>query len=96
MVMQLGKVLVGITGGLAVLAGIGWLGLQIPPSNLPLPEDEPQDFGIVTIPTDLPAPVQRYLQASLGDQPPRIESLVVCFDPIRKGAFCCYNGKTVG
>lgn len=74
---QLSKIVIGMTGGLAVLAGLGWAGLQVPPSNLPPPTDEPQDFGTVEIPTDLPAPVRRYFQVTLGDQVPRIESLVV-------------------
>jgi hypothetical protein len=74
---QFSKVIVGVAGGLAVLAGIGWVGLQVSPSDLPLPFDEPQDLGIVEIPTGLPAPVRRYFQVALGDQSPRIESLVV-------------------
>lgn len=75
---QLSKVMICIAGGVAVLAGIGWVGLQVPPSNLPPPVDEPQDLGTVEIPIDLPAPVRRYFQAAFGHQVPRIESLVVC------------------
>jgi hypothetical protein len=63
---------------MAVLAGIGWAGLQVSPSNLPLPTDAPRDLGTIEIPTDLPAPVRRYYQVALGDQVPRIESLVAC------------------
>jgi len=75
---QLGKVMIGVAGGVAVLAGIGWAGLQVSPSNLPPTVDEPRDLGMVEIPTDLPAPVRRYFQVAVGDQAPRIESLVVC------------------
>jgi len=75
---QFSKVMIGIAGGAAVLAGIGWAGLQVLPSNLPPPADEPQDLGTVEIPTDLPAPVRRYYQVALGEQAPYIESLVVC------------------
>ena len=68
---------IGVVGGLAVLAGIGWAGLQMPPSNLPLPADSPQDIGTVAIPDDVPAPVHRYYQTVFGEQAPRIESLAV-------------------
>jgi hypothetical protein len=74
---QLSKVMIGVAGGLAALAGIGWIGLQVSPSNLPPPDDAPQDLGTVEIPAALPVPVRRYYQAALGDRAPRIESLVV-------------------
>jgi hypothetical protein len=75
---QIGKVMIGVAGGLAALIGIGWAGLQVSPSNLPSPVDEPQDLGTVEIPTDLPVSVRRYLQAALGNRASRVESLVVC------------------
>ena len=71
------KIAIGLAGGVFALAGIGWIGLKIPPQNLPSPTDTPRDFGSVGIPDDLPAPVSRYLQAALGEQAPRIESLCV-------------------
>jgi len=74
---QFGKVMIGVAGGLAVLAGIGWAGLQVSPPNLPPPLDEPRQLGPVAVPANLPAPVRRYFQAVLGQQAPRIESLVV-------------------
>jgi hypothetical protein len=74
----IGKVVIGIVGGVAVLAGIGWAGLQVSPSNLPPPVDVPRDLGPVEIPSNLPGPVRRYFQVALGDQAPRIESLVAC------------------
>ena len=74
---KLGKVMIGVAGGLAAMAGIGWAGLQVAPSNLPAPVDKRQDLGSVEIPTDLPGPVRRYFQVSLGQPAPRIESLVV-------------------
>lgn len=73
---KLGKVVIGVAGGLAVLAGIGWAGLQVAPANLPPPADEPQDLGMLDVPDDLPAPVRRYFQVATGGQLPRIESLV--------------------
>ena len=70
--------MIGVAGGVAVLAGIGWAGLQVSPPNLPPPVDASQDLDTVAIPTGLPAPVRRYFQVAVGDQVPRIESLVVC------------------
>ena len=75
---QLGKVMIGIAGGTAVLAGLGWAGLQVSPWNLPPPVDKLRDLGVVEPTADLPAPVRRYCQVALGDQIPRVESLVVC------------------
>lgn len=72
------KALSGVTGSLVVLAGVGWLGLQVPPSNLPLPVDDAKILGNVQVPTDLPAPVLRYFETAVGAQAPRVESVVIC------------------
>ncbi len=70
------KIVVSIVGGLAALAAIGWLGLQIP-SKLVVPmTGKSQTLGGVDIPENLPAPVLRYLHVALGDQPQRLESAV--------------------
>ncbi len=71
------KITVGLVGGLTALVGVGWLGLQVPPPNLPLPNEEPQELGTVDVPQNLPAPVQRYYQVALGNEAPRINSLAV-------------------
>lgn len=71
------QVVLAIAGGAAVLAGIGWAGLQVRPANLPLVTDGARDLGTVSSSADVPAPVQRYFHAAYGDQAPRIESLVV-------------------
>lgn len=73
---RLGKVWLGLVGGLFTLAGIGWAGLQVPPRNFPPPNGEPQERGAITIPSTLPAPVRRYFQVAFGDQVPRVDSLV--------------------
>ncbi|MCX6048863.1 MAG: hypothetical protein NT075_27500 [Chloroflexi bacterium] len=65
-----------IVGGLAVLAAIGWLGLQIPPRIVSPVTGKSQVLGDVRIPENLPAPVLRYLHVALGDRAPRIESAV--------------------
>ena len=70
------KIVIGILGGLAVLAGIGWAGLQVRPSNFAPPDDAPKDLGVVDVPADLPAPVRRYFLTAFGEQVPRTESLI--------------------
>lgn len=74
---QLSRVMIGLAGGLVAVAGLGWAGLQVSPSNLPPPVDAPRDLGRVEIPAGLPAPVRRYFQVALGQPAPRIDSLVV-------------------
>ena len=73
---RLGSIAIGLAGGVAVLAGIGWAGFQVAPAALPASTDDPQDLGVVDLPADLPAPVQRYFRAALGNKAPRIDSLV--------------------
>lgn len=72
-----GKVIVGVAGGLSALFGIGWFGLQVVPPNLTLPVDEPQSLGTVPVPSNLPAPVHRYFQVTVGAAAPRVESLAI-------------------
>ena len=70
------KIVIGILGGLAVLAGIGWAGLQVRPSSFAPPDDAPKNLGVVDVPADLPAPVRRYFLTAFGEQVPRTESLI--------------------
>ena len=70
-------ILLGLAGGALALAGIAWAGLNVPPANLPLPDQMPDEAGVVAIPTDVPAPVQRYYTVALGDHAPRMDSLAV-------------------
>ena len=65
-----------IAGGLAALAAIGWLGLQIPSKIVSPVTGKSQALGGVRLPEKLPAPVRRYLHVALGDHAPRIESAV--------------------
>lgn len=71
------KVAIGVTSGLAVLAGVGWAGLHVPPANLATSYDAQRELGTVAVPDGLPAPVQRYFAVAFGEQVPRTESVVV-------------------
>lgn len=74
----LSKIGIGLALGFPLLMIIGWLGLQIRPTNLPMPNERPKDLGEITIPDDLPPVVRRYYQVSLGEDVSKIDSLVVC------------------
>jgi hypothetical protein len=70
------KMITSLAGGLAALAAIGWAGLQVRPQSFPPTISQPQDLGSVAVPTNLPAPVRRYLLAACGERIPRVESMV--------------------
>lgn len=70
-------VLVASVVELAVLLGIGWLGLQIPPKPFPAYPEQTPALTTVDLPADLPAPVARYYKTIIGDRIPVIESAVV-------------------
>lgn len=74
---QFGTIALGLLGGLAIIAGIGWAGFQVRPNNLSPPADAPEDLGSVEIPTDVPDPVRQFFRAAYGEEAPRVDSLAV-------------------
>lgn len=77
MMHRMSRLAVRAAGGLAVVLGAGWVGLQIPPAALPPYPERTAQGETVDLPTDLPAPVKRYVRATLGDHLPRIVSAVL-------------------
>jgi len=71
------KIVVAIIGILIVLAGIGWLGLQVKPKPFPAYPEQTPALNTVELPADLPAPVARFYETIAGDQVPVIESAVI-------------------
>jgi len=63
--------------GIALLVGVGFVGLQVPPKSFPPHPEATRDLGTVELPPGLPAPVQRYFDVALDGQAPRIESAVL-------------------
>ena len=63
--------------GLALLVGMGWVGLQVEPKGFPPHPEKTRDRGRVELPSGLPAPVRRYFEAALDGQAPKIESVVL-------------------
>ena len=71
------KAVVAFATSLALLVGVGWLGLQVEPEPLPPPRGSTRDLGTTEIPTDVPEPVGRYLRATAGERLPKIRTAVV-------------------
>lgn len=71
------RLAVGAAGGLAVLLGAGWVGLQIPPAAFSPYSEGTGQAGTIDIPRGLPAPVERYVRTAMGDRVPRIASAVL-------------------
>jgi len=63
--------------GLALLVGLGWVGLQVPPKGFPPHSEKTPALGTVELQSGLPGPVRRYFEAALGEEIPRIESAVL-------------------
>ncbi len=71
------SLLIGALAGLGSLAAAGWLGLRIEPRPFaPYPERTVAREW-VALPTDLPAPVERFFRVAVGDRVPIITSAVV-------------------
>ena len=70
-------ILVSIFLGMALLVGVGLVGLQIPPKSFPPHPEKTRDLGTVELSSGLPEPVWRYFEAALDGQAPKIESAVL-------------------
>ena len=71
------KVALGAVGTLALLVGVGWLGLQIKPSPFEPHPEGTGELDTAELPSELPEPVYRHFQATLGERVPRIETATV-------------------
>lgn len=60
-----------------VLVGLLWLGLQIPPAPFAPFSPEAIELETVPLPSDLPAPVERYYRQLYGAEVPVINSAVI-------------------
>jgi hypothetical protein len=64
-------------GSLALLVGVGWLGLRIDPEPFSPHPEKTGELNAAEMPSDLPDPVRQYFQATLGEEVPHIETAVV-------------------
>lgn len=71
------RMVLAAAGSLALLVGVGWLGLQVKPKPFPPHPERTPELNTTELPSDLPEPVYRHFRATLGEQVPRIETAVV-------------------
>jgi hypothetical protein len=71
------RIAIGILVALAFLVIAGWLGLRVTPKPFDRYPATTRDLGTISLPDDLPAPVERFYRAVYGDQIPVIESAVI-------------------
>jgi hypothetical protein len=71
------EIITGILVGLIVLVVILWIGLKIKPGPFaPLPV-QGSELNTMTLPEDLPPPVERFYRTVFGDRVPVIGSAVI-------------------
>jgi hypothetical protein len=71
------KTILATGSSLALVAGIGWLGLRVKPAPFPTHPERTPELSTAHLPSELPEPVRRHFRATLGARVPRIESAVV-------------------
>jgi hypothetical protein len=71
------KTLAVSAAGLAALAGVAWIGLQIKPAPCPPLAERTPPLKYVPLPDDLPQPVARYLRITVGEQIPVLDTAVI-------------------
>ena len=64
----LSKTLFAAGSFLASLVGVGWLGLRVKPAPFPPHPERTPTLGTAELPSDLPEPVRRHFQATLGGE----------------------------
>lgn len=62
---------------LAVVALVGWLGLQIKPKPFFVHPEKTPDLKTIPLPANLPPPVERFYRTVYGDEIPVIETAVM-------------------
>jgi hypothetical protein len=63
--------------GLGALMGLAWIGLRVQPRPFPAYQAPSHPADRAPLPTGLPAPVERYFRATLGEHVPVITSAVM-------------------
>ena len=71
------KIIFGILIVLIILIALVWLGLQIQPKPFDAYPAQSPELKMVSLPDDLPAPVERFYHPLYGNEVPVIESAVV-------------------
>ena len=61
----------------AVILILGWIGLKIKPKPFPKYPSPTPELEYITIPSNLPNPVERFFKATLGEKVPIIKTAVI-------------------
>lgn len=71
------KIIGLVLSGITVLTLILWLGLQVQPQGFAELTAGGKDISRMTLPADLPAPVERFYEKVFGEEIPRIDTAVI-------------------
>jgi hypothetical protein len=71
------RIAIVVASVLVVLSLLGWLGLQIEPRPFPVFSRQPERLHTVSLPDDLPVPVERFYRQLYGDDVPVVQSAVI-------------------
>jgi len=71
------KTMIIIIAIVGILIVLGWLGTQIQPQSFPQVEGQVSTTETVTLPNDLPEPVERFYSKVYGERMPIVQSAVV-------------------
>lgn len=71
------KVCGTVSGCLAALVGLGWLGLRLHPAPFPSISQPPAPLGTIPLPMRLPEPVERFYREVYGERVPVLQSAVI-------------------
>ncbi len=71
------NIVIFILIALVILLVVGWIGLQVQPRPFSIPPLMNSPVKTVPIPAGLPAPVERFLSATYGDQIPEVQTVVI-------------------
>ncbi|MCP4543017.1 MAG: hypothetical protein GY832_38365 [Chloroflexi bacterium] len=66
-----------LIGAFAAIPIVGWIGLQVKPKPFPAYPKQTPPLDTIPLLVDLPPPVARYYQVTIGDRIPVIESAIV-------------------
>ncbi len=66
-----------LIGALAAIPIVGWIGLYVKPKPFPAYPERTPPLETVALPENLPAPVARYYEATIGNRIPVIKSAII-------------------
>ena len=71
------KIIIILVITAAAIVFLGWLGLQVQPRPFPASPTQTTEIKTIPLPSDLPAPVERFYRKVYGDHIPVITSAVI-------------------